>query len=306
MAAGVAVVTDSAACLPADVAVARGVVVVPLRLIGGTLAGDDGDPGLGAALDDAASGGARLTSARPSPEAFAVAYRQAAAGGASAVVSVHLSGLLSGTAGSAELAAETSVVPVTVVDSRSAGLGLGLAVLAAATIAAAGGSPGDVADAALRSASQARSFFVLDPADAMAPGGRLAAGRPDPGGTGPRLVARPVLELSAGRICLVERVRTRASAAMRLVELAAGAAAGIAEQPPPPGARAGVAVGVQYTGARDRAVELAGRLTEAIPQAGRARMVKAAGAIRVHAGLGLLGVTVGPCAGGWPQVAPGW
>ena len=106
----VAVVTDSTASLPgawsADAAPqVVPLTVVPLRLLAGTLVAGDDEPGAAEAVESAAALGERLTTARPAPAQFAAVYQAAADAGARAVLSVHVSGLLSGTVSSAALAA---------------------------------------------------------------------------------------------------------------------------------------------------------------------------------------------------------
>lgn len=82
--------------------------------------------------------GARVTTSQPPPAAFADAFARAVEAGATAIVSVHLSGELSGTVQAARLAAATAPVPVHVVDSRVVGMALGFVVLDAARFAAGG------------------------------------------------------------------------------------------------------------------------------------------------------------------------
>src|ERR1700731_4929996 len=76
-----------------------------------------------------------VTTSRPSPERFAHAYKAAAGAGATGIVSVHLSGAMSGTAEAARLAAGSAPVPVEVVDTGLIGMGLGFAALSAAAAA---------------------------------------------------------------------------------------------------------------------------------------------------------------------------
>ncbi|WP_250446019.1 DegV family protein, partial [Actinotalea sp. C106] len=128
----VVVVTDSTASLPALALETADVVVVPLHVVvDGTpyLEGVDLSP---SSLVEALRRGATVTTSQPGPDAFSRVYARAAARGAREIISVHLSGALSGTVTSAELAAQTAGVPVTVVDSRTVGMGLGFAALAAA------------------------------------------------------------------------------------------------------------------------------------------------------------------------------
>lgn len=131
----VAVVTDSTASLPESELARWGIVVVPLEVvIGGERRHEGRDLGpaeLGAAL----GAGERVTTSQPAPAAFAEAYARAVAGGAREIVSVHLSGDLSGTVQAAQLAALGAPVPVHVVDSRSVVMGLGFAARTAARLA---------------------------------------------------------------------------------------------------------------------------------------------------------------------------
>jgi DegV family protein with EDD domain len=280
MAAAVAVVTDSTACLPADLAARHGIRVVPLRVVVGGLAADDGPAALSGALAAELGRGARLSTASPAPERFAAAYAAAAQAGADAVISVHVSASLSGTVNSARLAANDAPVPVRVVDSRSLGMGLGFAALAAAEAAEAGADPGGAAGAAGRRSAALRSFFVLDTLDQLSAGGRLPRAQ---SGAGAGLSARPLLHLADGRVAVLEKLRTPSAAARRLEEVAAEFAAG---RP--------VDVAVQYLGSAMRGEALAGRLEQLIPGARHRYLAEAGPVILAHTGPGMLGVVVAP------------
>jgi fatty acid kinase fatty acid binding subunit len=265
--------------------------VVPLRLLAGALVADDGGPGAAAAIESAAARGERLTTARPAPAQFAAAYQAAAAAGASAVLSVHVSGLLSGTVSSAALAAAAAPLPVRVLDARTIGSGLGLVVLAAVAAARSGQDLDAVAAAAGACAEQVGSFFAVDRPDALLAGGRMPQAQPADGtaaGSGdetPRLVSRTVLRIRSGRIATVGRVRTWASAARLLTGAAAEFAAALPSAP---------VVVVDHVAAAGRAEALADLLAAEIPLAGRVPVVAAGTAIRIHTGSGMLGVSVGP------------
>src|SRR6185436_12842897 len=90
-----------------------------------------------------------VTTSRPAPADFAGVYRELLADGADGVVSVHLSSRLSGTYESALLAAEEFDGQVRVVDSASAGIGVGFVALQACAVAGAGGDLEAVRTAAL-------------------------------------------------------------------------------------------------------------------------------------------------------------
>jgi DegV family protein with EDD domain len=293
----VAVVTDSSASLPDDMDRAASVTIVPLRVLAGDLMADDDDAALAAALEAAAGRGERLSTARPAPGRFAAVYRAAAEGGAGAVLSVHLSGLLSGTVSSAALAAASAPIPVRVLDGRGIGTGLGLVVLAASAAARAGHDLDAVAGTAIRLAEGAGSYFAVDEPDALLVGGRMAAGQGKPSSASvaaaDRLVSRTVLQIKSGRAMVVERVRTRAAAGDLLVRLATELAASIAADG---SADAHVDVAVEHTSAPHRAAQLADRLAVAIPHIGRLYVARSSPAIWVHTGPGMVGVSVAPSA----------
>lgn len=215
------VVTDSTASLPADLAERWGVRIVALQVVidgtsfreGVDLTSDD----LTAALDRRAV----LTTSQPSANAFAEAYREAAAAGARHIVSVHLSGELSGTVHAAALAARTSPVPVEVVDSRTVAMGLGFAVLAAARAAAQGATSAAVARVAMTTATASDAMFVVDSLDHLRRGGRLSAAA---AAVGTALGLRPVLGVRGGRVEVLHKIRTRAAMSARLVDAAVSAA----------------------------------------------------------------------------------
>ena len=117
-----------------------GIYVVPLYVV---LPGRSGREGLDVGPQDVARAlavrGQTVSTSRPTPGDFVAVYRAALDAGADRIVSIHLSGELSSTSDAARLAAsQVGEHLVTVVDSRSAAMGCGFAVLAAARSAAAG------------------------------------------------------------------------------------------------------------------------------------------------------------------------
>ncbi|HEX8498358.1 MAG TPA: DegV family protein, partial [Actinomycetales bacterium] len=158
---GVAVVTDSTACLPLALARAADVQVVPLQVVvgGHTFAEgvDIGPTEVAAALRRRE----RVTTSRPTPSAFLYAYTRAADAGARSIVSVHLAAEMSGTYESAVLAARESPVPTEVVDSRTLGMGLGYLALHAAALSARGTPLGEVARSCRERGAGTRVLFYV-------------------------------------------------------------------------------------------------------------------------------------------------
>ena len=132
----VAIVTDSTASFPPGVAEAAGITVVPLYVV---LEGESHREGVDVSPEQIAKAlteGAQVSTSQPTREQFARAYSDLAARGAHEIVSVHLSGDLSGTVHTAAAAGHDAAVPVHVVDSRTAAMGLGFAARAAARVVA--------------------------------------------------------------------------------------------------------------------------------------------------------------------------
>lgn len=271
----VRVVTDSTACLPAGLP--DGPLVVPLRVLVGEETYTEGEDITPERLVELVAKGTQVTTSQPPPEAFAAVYRGLGEEGARSIVSVHLSGALSGTVGSAGTAAARSPLQVRAVDSRTGAAGLGFAARAAAECAAAGADAAHVAARAIEVAGTANAVFVVDTLEHLRRGGRLSG---PVAALGTVLGVRPILAMRDGRIELAQRVRTRAAGMERLLDLA-GESVATATRP---------VVGVQHFGAPDRARTLAGRLRTRTRAEVEISDISAV--IGVHVGPGTLAVVV--------------
>jgi len=239
--------------------------------------------------------GARVSTSQPSPAAFAAAYRRAAAAGAREVVSVHLSGELSGTVTAARLAAGSAPLPVRVVDSRTVGMALGFAVLAGARAAVPPPAPrrrwpwstpapepldgGEVAARVHAAAATSRVWFLVDSLEHLRRGGRLSTAA---AAMGTVLGLRPLLTVESGRIVVAEKVRTRRAARDRLEALAAADVAGR-----PGGGR----VAVHHLEQPEVAGEIVSRLA-GLPGVVEAVACDAGAVLGAHVGPGVLAVVV--------------
>jgi DegV family protein with EDD domain len=216
---GVAVVTDSTHYLPADVLARHGVHVVSLYVKrGDTLERESEIGDLDAFYERLRAASDVPTTSQPSVGDFLAAYEPLLAAGDD-VVSIHLSGAVSGTYDSARQAREQLAEQglgdrVTVIDSRSSAAGLGLAAIAAANRAAAGAGLDEVATAAARAAEESRIWFCLDTLEFLRRGGRVGGAQAWVGGA---LKIKPILTVD-GEIKPVERVRTAGRAFDRMVE----------------------------------------------------------------------------------------
>lgn len=134
-----------------------------------------------------------------------------------AVISVHLSASLSATHEVAWAAAQ-SVDPqrIHVVNSNSVSVGLGWLAAHAARMAAAGETPRSILDSVGRLAPRLRIILTLETLEYLKRGGRIGRASAFLGGI---LNVKPVLEIRAGEIHPLERVRTRSASIRRVVQL---------------------------------------------------------------------------------------
>ncbi len=281
---GTVIVTDSTASLPAELAAARGIVVVPLQVVIGATVYDEG-PG-GATPDLVAQALADfvpVSTSRPNPATMVEIYERLAREGAEQILSIHLSGDMSGTFESAQLAAGQVDVPVICLDSRQVGVATGYAALSAADVLDAGGSGAEAIEVARSRAGAATSLFYVDTLEYLRRGGRIGATAALLGGA---LSVKPLLGIAEGKVANLEKVRTGARALARLEDLAVEAAG---DRP--------VDVCVSHLANPDRAAQLADRLTDRLGDnlGDRELWCGELGAVLgAHVGPGMVAVCVAP------------
>ena len=294
----VGVVTDSAAALPpgwAETAKVEHLVrVVPMPVMIGDQIYGEGSEDLIPSLAMALAQGHPVRTSRPAPGRFEAAYRELAAAGCTSVVSVHLSGLLSGTVDSARLAARSAIIPVEVIDSATAAMGLGFAVATAAECARSGASRHEVAAAAKSVSSDSSTLFYVPSLDQLRRGGRIGAAA---GWLGTLFAVKPILVIREGRVVPLERVRTAPKALARLAALVQQDIAG----------RTGkVRAAVHHFGNGADAERLAGIIGTAAPET-EILICPLPAVLAAHAGLGVLAVAVAgdgaPAGGNVPAAA---
>ena len=218
-----AVVSDSNVSLPADITRGLPLFFAPLEVrVGGRVYADGVDIAPAEFYELLRTSAELPTTAAPSPGAFLDAIRRAG-GVADEVVCITLSTELSAAHSAAEEAVRLAGTQlphlrVSLVDSRSAGAAQGLIALDAARLAASGASAGDVLARTEQRVGDTHFIGYLNTLYYLWRGGRV-----------PRLFMwmgsvlnlKPILQLSAGRIGMVERPRTEAKALARLTAIAA-------------------------------------------------------------------------------------
>ncbi len=276
------IVTDSTAELPAEVAAAHGIVVVPMQVVIGATVYDESvcTPRM---VTEALKASTPVSTSRPNPATMLEAYEKAAADGATSVISIHLSAEVSGTYESAVLAARDASIPVVTIDTRQVGPATGLAALAAAEVIEAGGTAEEAADAARERAATAVSLFYVDTLEYLRRGGRVSTAAALFGGA---LAVKPLLRINDGQIEGFEKVRTAGRALARLEEHAVAAAAdGPAH------------VIVAHLASPDRARALADHLATRIDVIGEVGCTELGAVLGAHVGPGMVAACVAPVPG---------
>ena len=238
----IAVVTDSAAALDPELVQrlsARGnFVLVPMPVTIRT----PGEPDrqlqdlTAAEVDEAIMlahvMGQTVSTSGPAPGVFADVYDELASRGFTHVISVHLSGELSGTVEAARTGARLSRLGskgVSVVDSRTVAGAYGHAVVRALEVlnsASAGSSveypspeyptAAQLVDYIQSVCEQSTLYFYIPTLDALRRGGRVS---PALAMVGQMFQIKPIGTITEGKLAYVERPRTAARALERLVEV---------------------------------------------------------------------------------------
>jgi DegV family protein with EDD domain len=220
---GVAVVSDTTAYLPDDVVRANRIHVVSLYVVfGGERTVPEAEiTDYAAFFEELRSVEQLPTTSQPSVGDFIAVYEPLLAAGDD-VVSIHISGGLSGTTGSARQAAEQleregkGGERVHVVDSATAAGGLGLMALVAAR-ARDRGSPIDEVLKQVHAARESlKMWFAIDTLEFLKRSGRIGAASAWLGST---LKIKPILTVES-EMTPVERVRTSRRAFERMVDYA--------------------------------------------------------------------------------------
>jgi len=210
--AQISVVTDSSCDLPQPLADELAIEIVPLTIrIGGEEFVDRRDLSPAEFWARCAASPTLPETAAPAPGQFEEAYRRRAAAGATSIVVISLSGALSATMQSAELAARSVAdeIQVTVVDSRSVSLGLGIIAASAARLAGGGATHQAVVDHAHDLAERTRVWGALDTLDNLKKGGRIGGARAL---LASALAIKPIIEVRDGKVEQGGKQRTRSKA----------------------------------------------------------------------------------------------
>lgn len=275
----VGIVTDSTSYLPEAVTSALAIEVVPVQVV---VDGQALDELTGITVEEvtaALRAGKTVTTSRPNPDKFISTYEQLIENGCDSIVSVHLSGELSGTYESAFLASQKFDIPIRVIDSRAVAMMFGFAVETGARMAQAGASIDEVERAIVTRCHDSTIEFYVDTLEFLQRNGRISNTRSR---VGRALSVKPLLHIEDGRVVQHELVRTSSKAVERLVEIATERASQTPSE-----------IAVHHVDALDRASEVAQQLCERL-EIPSVTITPVGAVVGAHVGPGAVAVVVAP------------
>jgi DegV family protein with EDD domain len=210
------IVTDSTCYLPPALLAEHGISIVPLSIAFGPETYREGiDIDTETFFHKLARAPDLPQTSQPGVEQFLAAWCPILDAGHE-IVTILISSRLSGTLSSARMARQRlGHAPISVIDSLSAAMGLGMQVLRAAEWAAAGATRAQLVAATERMREAVRIILVPDALEYLHRGGRINAAQR---WVGTLLRVKPLLEVRNGVIEPLEQVRTARRALARLVE----------------------------------------------------------------------------------------
>ena len=213
----VKIVTDSSADLPDQLIQELGITVIPLYVrFGEEVYRDRVDISEDEFYRRLEHDPVHPVTIQPGPQDFLELYKKLTED-ADGIVSIHISGKLSGTCNSALMGKDMMETgcPIEVVDSYAVSMGLGLMVIVAAQAAKAGESLEEVVAAATQAIPKMHLLALFDTLEYLQKGGRIGKAKALLGSI---LNVKPVLTLKDGEVVPAGQVRTRAKGTEKLVE----------------------------------------------------------------------------------------
>lgn len=212
----ISIVTDSTADLPGDIVKRYNITVVPLKVFFGQEVFLDGVEISADEFFRRQVAGDISSTSQPSPAEFIEYYKPLVEAG-DEIISIHISGQMSGTVQSANLAKKMlDYQGLDVVDSGVTSIVLGIMVINMARAIEEGKTKVEVLAMVESMRSSLSIYFMVDSLTYLQRGGRIGKAQAF---LGTLLKVKPILTLKDGQVFPQEKVRGRSKAIGRLVSL---------------------------------------------------------------------------------------
>lgn len=216
------------------------------------------------------------TTSQPTPQDFLTAYEELA--DYERILSIHIASNLSGTFGSAGLAAqELGGERVRLIDSRTASAAIAMLALAIERRLARGTTDEEVEALAASYARDAGLLFTVDTLEFLARGGRIGRARAL---AGQLLNVKPILTISDGEVVPLTRVRGWGKAMGEFRSRFASSTSADSD---------GLRVGIAHAQAPERVMALEQMVREVRPNAQIEHVTTLGAVVGTHAGPGTVG-----------------
>lgn len=211
----IAIVTDSTSDLSPLLLDQYGAISVPLHVFYGGETYKDNEINLSEMFASVSSGERPPTTSQPSPIEFEKIYRELVKHHTE-VISIHISGELSGTVQSARIAASDPDFGkrITVIDSQTASIGLGMRVIRAAEMAQHGHSVPEIVHELEEVAKIADLRFTVDSLAYLRANGRISSSNAFLGNL---LNLKPILQVKDGKVVATGRARGHKRALLDII-----------------------------------------------------------------------------------------
>jgi DegV family protein with EDD domain len=276
----VKIVTDSTADIPDKLAKELGITVVPVYLVFGEKSYKDR---VEITIDEFYK---RLLNeptyphtSQPTPQDFTDVYTTLCRENTGGIISILLSAKLSGTINSADHAKKMfkSDCDITIIDSESVAMAMGIIVIAAAGMAKAGKSASEISDAVKKMIPNTRLLILFDTLEFLAKGGRIGKVKSLLGSI---LNVKPMVTLKDGELVPMGQVRSRSKGKEKLLDMVKNIK-DIED------------IAMIYSTTPDEAGEMADSISRmtALPRE-KIHVVQVGPVLAAHAGPGVLGIAV--------------
>ena len=270
----IAIVTDSAASVPPELAREVKLEIVP---VGVQIDNQFYREGLDityeqfyARLEEREN----ITTSQPSPGDFLDAYNKLV-DKAREIISIHITSRQSGTVQVAELIKEHIPIPITVVDSESASMGQGFAALAAAQAALRGQSKEEIMEVIERVKQKTTVFVAVPTLKYLARSGKVSRVQAM---VASLLTIKPILGVRNGLVQTVDKKRSFGHALQRMMDL-------VEERFP----TEKLTIAVLHSNAPEKAEEFKQKVEERL-RCAQVFITEMGASLAVHGGQGMVGI----------------